>query len=675
MRKYYYRLNNNLNDAINEYKDLLKKSNNLKFVITLNDEDFLEDENSYKSILNILKQNNIEPHNIVVAIKPTKRNYEQEEWSKIVEISNKLTDKGIQFGFEDQDKIFNIQQIQNANDKIITTSNGINKLKLSPYEKLLMSYFTVTSRKYVSEDVQKDHPADSRSIYGVLNSKKIVCVGFSEWLKNILLELDDANIKVFSNEVSCSRDNKTINGYHENLIIYIKDEKYGIDGYYYLDPTWDHARDNTFVPRLTYFMVPLKDIEKIKFHIRSFRNSGLPYEPPKTISKPRAKKKAQNTYSIGREFKPNISFSSDKFDFNKEFLRDLFISNPQLLEKIKDKLYENKLLDCFAEEEKYKQRRELLEEMKKVVETTGIDLISIKEKFELRVIIDKCCKSGNIDKFIEFEQSLKTNYSNKNQTYVKDFVEYCKYFISKDFFISELNNNIEFFKMLDKTNPLLLEYQAILDQLKSGNNETWEQLNNNATKILGKLEIKLTDSPELEQYLKTINENDVEMISKLIINNSINNKILKQEDSNQVEDIISNMKSRMKDCTTQTTIIEDELRSNNEKIDSIKRDINKTGEISLDIAISRVINHDGCKQIIEEYLKENSSAIDLSMLSEAMSHILQKTKNIENDQIYDYVKRVIAYNCDQILSNFDSSATNSFVQYAITYNNQENIQT
>lgn len=718
MRKYYYRLNNDLNDAINEYKDLLKKSNNLKFVITLNDEDFLEDENSYKSILNILKQNNIEPHNIVVAIKPTKRNYEQEEWSKIVEISNKLTDKGIQFGFEDQDKIFNIQQIQNANDKIITTSNGINKLKLSPYEKLLMSYFTVTSRKYVSEDKLKDHPADSRSIYGVLNSKKIVCVGFSEWLKNILLELDDANIKVFSNEVSCSRDNKTINGYHENLIIYIKDEKYGIDGYYYLDPTWDCARDNNHFPTLSYFMVPLKDIEKIKFHIRSYNNSGLK-PPPDTTSKQRTRKKVQNDYSIGREYKLPLSFSSDKFEFNKEFLRDLFNSNPQLFEKIKEKLYENKLLDLFKQEEELIQQRNLLEEMKQVVETTGIDVISEEEKFELRKIIDKCYESRNIDEFIKFEQRIKNNHLNKKQMDIEDFISCCKQFISKDHYIALIKQKIEDLESLNKesyemnileyinsygndanaqqlreeyikehpfsdygNNSSIEKYKEKLKQLELDKNGIWKQSESDINRILKKLETKFIESPELTKYLNNISENDIQIIfdsaffdcfTNLIYNSS--EYSANQEDF-QVGNIIFDMECRMKEATTQTKIIEDELRHhyNDEKIASIKSDIDNacsTDNMDLDIVMSRVINHDGCKQIIEEYLKENSEAIDLSILSRAMTQILQKNRNIATDQIYDYQKCIIDYNCNHILSKFDASAINSFVQYAITYNQEQ----
>lgn len=716
MRKYYYRLNNNLNYAINEYKIALKKSNNLKFVITLNDEDLLEDENSYKSILNTLKQNNIEPHNIVVAIKPTKRNYEQEEWSKIVEISNKLTDKGIQFGFEDQDKIFNIQQIQNANDKIITTSNEINKLKLSPYEKLLMSYLKVTSRKYASEDKLKDHPADSRSIFGVLNSNKIVCVGFSEWLKNILLELDDANIKVFSNDVSCSRDNKTINGYHENLIIYIKDEKYGIDGYYYLDPTWDCASENNHLPNLSYFMVPLKDIEKIKFHIRSYNNSGLK-SPPKTIRKQRTRKKVQNNYSIGREYKPPLSFSSDKFEFNKEFLRDLFNSNSELLKKVIQKIYENKLLDLFEQEDKFIQERNLLEEMKKVVETTGIDFISEKEKFELRKIIDKCYKSRNIDEFVEFEQRIKNNYLNKKQIDVEDFISFCKQFISKDHYIALIKQKIEDFESLNKelyeelileyindygnnanaqqlreeyikehpfsdygNNSSIEKYKEKLKQLELDKNGIWEQSESDINRILKKLETKFTESPELTKYLNNISENDIQIIFDYAFFNCFNNLIYSSSEYSaykedfQVEKIIFDMESRMKEHTTQTNIIEDELRYNDRKIVSIKSDIDNvcsTDNIDLDIVMSRVINHDGCKQIIEEYLKENSEAIDLSMLSKAMTQILQKNKNIAKDQIYDYVKCVIDYNCNQILSEFDDSAINSFVQYATTYNQEQ----
>ena len=76
----------------------------------------------------------------------------------------------------------------------------------------------------------------------------------------------------------------------------------------------------------------------------------------------------------------------------------------------------------------------------------------------------------------------------------------------------------------------------------------------------------------------------------------------------------------------------------------------------------------------EKYLKKHSTAIDLNMLSRAMTQILKKTHEMEKEKIYDYVKRVIDHNCDIALLCYEDTAINSLVQYALTYN-QENVLT
>ena len=72
----------------------------------------------------------------------------------------------------------------------------------------------------------------------------------------------------------------------------------------------------------------------------------------------------------------------------------------------------------------------------------------------------------------------------------------------------------------------------------------------------------------------------------------------------------------------------------------------------------------------KKYLKKHSSVVDLNMLSRAMTQILKKTHEREKEKIYDYVKRVIDHNCDIVLSRYEDTAINSFVQYALTYNQE-----
>ncbi len=694
MRKFYYRLDKNLNEAIIEYKEKFQKSKNLKFVIVISDKDILSSTNAYESIIKILKENNIEPHNIVVAIKSNKRNFDQDEWNKIVEISKSLTKNGVKFGFEDHDKIFSVDQVQNANSKIVSTSNDIKKQNLSPYEKLLMSYLKVTSRKYVSEDEVLDHSADSRSVYGVLNSEKIVCVGFAEWLKNVLLELEDTNIKVFNNEVSCSDDNKSISAYHENLIIYIKDDKYKIDGYYYLDPTWDCGHQDIYLPHLTYFMVPLKDIDKIKHHIRSYEHSGLIEDEEITTKRATKKQRTENTSSIRKESTDMISFSSDKFDFTKEFLHDLLSSNPKLFERIKEELNENKLFNLYEAQDKVDRHKNLLEKMKIFIEELDLQFISEDKKWDLSAIVKKCCQNGNIDKFKKFEQDLKNEFSNKKTINKKSFVQCFKSYVEelikstkeqikllensrKEKYEQSIKDYIENKKLFNFNNEEIDENQLRVEYIQENpiadHWRTWEineakesieQLKAGSSKISKQLESMFKTYPELEECLKFIDEEE----AKNIITKNIYDFYIKEGSAN-IEFIVSSIKNHYRPLD-QIKIIEKELKDSIEKEKEIDSALQYTLEESLDEIVSKVMFNDRCKELIEKYLKKHSSVVDLNMLSRAMTQILKKTHEREKEKIYDYVKRVIDHNCDIVLSRYEDTAINSFVQYALTYNQE-----
>lgn len=145
--------------------------------------------------------------------------------------------------------------------------------KLSPLEKYIYAYDIVKKFKEYKE--QKKDKMKSREIYSILNNNYMVCVGYSELLGDLLdkLEIDNS---VYSVEVGmqpykaesqlkkkygvswlgmdknerykliCEQKNYIPESFagHSRRLVHLEDEKYGINGVYFSDPTWDNDLEN-----------------------------------------------------------------------------------------------------------------------------------------------------------------------------------------------------------------------------------------------------------------------------------------------------------------------------------------------------------------------------------------------------------------------------------------------
>lgn len=329
--KFYYNLNENLEAKIEDYKKYKNKYSKLKFIINIDIEKSKED---FLLVFNNLKLNGIKPHDIAVNLVSNKFTFTQEEIEKINNLENYFKKLQIEFGLEDLDNSFSAKQISIANKKIKNMSNKIRIEKLSPLERLLETYLFVTYRKY-NDTTNNEHYSLSRSLYGVFNTNKICCVGYSAMFAELFENIKDENIKVYRNLVATSEENKTIDGTHANLIIHIKDEKYKLNGYYYLDPTWDNGHLDKYLPKLRYFLVPLSDIDKIIPNIRDI--NALP-KKKQTLSKTKKIKAVIKTRAI--IYKPRQRFyhtqvTSDGFAFDSKFLNDFIELYPDYFKKLK----------------------------------------------------------------------------------------------------------------------------------------------------------------------------------------------------------------------------------------------------------------------------------------------------------------------------------------------------
>lgn len=400
-------------ESINAY--FKKKETNPKLqLVLLTQQDDLESDDYLKNVLqtaNVLQSRGIEPHDIIVAVGEEGNNqYSQNQFARIKAIRGKLQSKGLAFGFEDYNYVWSVEEVENANAKIDKSADSLRGKNYSPLEKLLSAYIDVTRNKYKMQDVT-EHFSQSRSIYGVLNSDKIVCVGYASLLQAIIERNGDKNIKLYANNVACSNDGEHITGYHRNLIVYIQDPKYGIDGYYYLDPTWDSVTKGKTGINLNYFLVPLQDIQKLKTNILD-KNSSLPQKlkssNPKRLSAKTKKAIAKNTgKTYNRLSLQTLSFSSEKFSMSSNFRYHLS-ENPKYLKARGLAKANHPISDDVVEavELKYSQMLEAMEQIKQLFKQNNVTKLPIECLDKFSSIIKE---DGTIADCMDYAKDIMSN--------------------------------------------------------------------------------------------------------------------------------------------------------------------------------------------------------------------------------------------------------------------------
>ena len=165
----------------------------------------------------------------------------------------------------------------------------IKESDLSPFEKYIYLYNLVKNYKKYKDNYSD--VTDSRSIYNILDNKYMVCAGYANLLANLCemveipcayvecdvgvlkpkeqYEFDDAiieNLPDFMKNFIKKHKSiyKIIETYvnrkkvvfersgHARVYVNIVDPKYGIDGYYYSDPTWDSFKKFDYYTHLAF---------------------------------------------------------------------------------------------------------------------------------------------------------------------------------------------------------------------------------------------------------------------------------------------------------------------------------------------------------------------------------------------------------------------------------------
>lgn len=180
-----------------------------------------------------------------------------EEEMKILNKLNKKMKGNITFtnGFEN---LYSYDQAMIASSKIHEWADKINKASykgkpLSPFEKYLYAYRIVTKFTYRQE--YENYDADSsRDLIKSLNGKFMVCVGFAKTLKALC---DEIGIACEVQQVAAGSEEEN----HANCCVYIKDDKYNLDGIYYSDPTWD-CNNGQGISTINYILLRYDELSK-----------------------------------------------------------------------------------------------------------------------------------------------------------------------------------------------------------------------------------------------------------------------------------------------------------------------------------------------------------------------------------------------------------------------------
>ncbi|MBE6158047.1 MAG: hypothetical protein E7160_04560 [Firmicutes bacterium] len=125
-------------------------------------------------------------------------------------------------------------------------------MNLSPFEKYIYIYNIVKQFKKYNE-VKDDDLFKSRHLYDILYNDYMVCVGFSNLLGDLLIkagieskdlsvsvDVSYDNVEDHTKEIEAEDISAEYAG-HARRYVHIVDPKYGIDGLYQSDPTWDNV--------------------------------------------------------------------------------------------------------------------------------------------------------------------------------------------------------------------------------------------------------------------------------------------------------------------------------------------------------------------------------------------------------------------------------------------------
>lgn len=299
-----------------------------------------------------------------------------------------------------------VQDYYDAYSKREDLLNLIRSLNFSPLEEIAFIYDYLKGKKYQREE--KGEPWYlSRGIISVLIGDKIVCKGYTTLFKSLVEELGHAYVEIIDVK-KCGSDEVT----HERVMIYVKDDKYGIDGNYIFDVTYDAKikEAEEVSNNYRFFLRTVKEMNKVNIQTNNER-VGLDILDWEKIVE--LMEKLPNVYT--------------KEDFNR-IIRDKRIDHNTILI--------NMHMDFFRVEKKDNKKKDILEVYKYIYESfnRAIDYRKIIELFYNVRKIEYYLDPENVSFTLEDLVQMSKNYLAPNFAQCFGLIEYLR--DSSDVFLS-----------------------------------------------------------------------------------------------------------------------------------------------------------------------------------------------------------------------------------------------
>ena len=252
-----------LNSLYVSYKDKVLGLDNSVFSCYISD---FDDECVFVNIdtfdnLELLKEfiNKVKNMEIVIKVNDTERVFNFISSLNEDEINN------VYINYQFNSDVASVKDYKNMISKINSLVYTIKSLNLSELETVMVVYDIVKANEYKKKSF--DDPSLTRAVHNVVLGDGCVCAGFSNYFNFLLNEFGIKSYPVILNHDN--RDSR-----HQRSIMYINDDKYGVNGIYMFDPTYDCKKNDNYVNNYDYFLQSVSYFKK-RFGDEYIDASGL----------------------------------------------------------------------------------------------------------------------------------------------------------------------------------------------------------------------------------------------------------------------------------------------------------------------------------------------------------------------------------------------------------------
>lgn len=325
------------------------------------------------------------------------------------------------FDVEGNSMLISFDEYKQTVEIIDNIVKDIKSYNYSPFETVMHVFDIVRDKVYKMADGNEIGDV-SRDLSSVLTGDKIVCLGYARIFNTILNKLGFKTREQFL---------KGINGYgHSRSEVYIKDEKYDIDGVFFFDPTWNSKKDSndkSFLSSYLYFARE-KDVFD-RFDSKRYVDINMPY-PVYNISEAFEKELETKSLSeISDDLYDTLDYMSTFVNNRKIYFKKLagLTNNSESSSIPPDKII-NAL--NISEEEKRKMikritptNEDIIEEVRKLDEMYN-EPIPASKLIEALLNVRKKQYYRNPDKYPFTREEFKNIYLNSRWLLPKDKLLY-----------------------------------------------------------------------------------------------------------------------------------------------------------------------------------------------------------------------------------------------------------